>query len=138
MATSREELKALRAKAGGVVGTHMQKTADMYQEIISYGAKIDAARDAARTANLNALDEQIADLKEDYEDLKEFGNLPTSGGQTGEKQPDNTARTPAGATAKPSSGSEALAALNAAQPGASMNLDPNDGSAYHDTNPGER
>lgn len=108
MAT-REELKALRLKAMGVVGGSRQATADMYERIIEYGGKVAEAREAAETAHMGDLNEQLGDLKEDLEELGEFAQVipPKGAGATA---------APAKPTTTPAAASEALAALNAASP----------------------
>lgn len=119
--TTREELKAKRLEAMGVVGKSRADTAAMYDRIIEYGDKVATVRTEAEQAHIDDLDAQIADLKEDAEELAEFGQVaanPLAGGKTA-----------AAPTAKPATGSDALAALNAAQPNPVWK----DGDAYHGT-----
>jgi hypothetical protein len=117
MAMTREELKALRLKAMGVVGNQMQKSADMFQRVVDYGSKVDAARAAAETAQVAELDNQIADLKQMEDDLVQFGNSasPTVGASAGSTSSPAPAA-PVATTVPPASASAALQALQAAQP----------------------
>jgi hypothetical protein len=79
MAT-KEELKAKRRQAMGVVGAQMDASAAMYDEVIAYGAKVEEARGQARAAHLNAMDAEISDLKEMRDEMAEFTQAapPTS------------------------------------------------------------
>ena len=127
MAT-KEELKAKRAKAMGVVGAQRAASAAMYDEVIAYGAEVDKARESARTATLGAMDAEIADLKEMADDHAEFAQAanPTPGAKAG------IASSPASAPVRTAAVSPALAALQAAQP----SIKPEawgDGNAYHGT-----
>lgn len=146
---TREELKALRLKAMGVVGGEMQKSADMYNRVIGAGAAVGAARDAAEAAHMTDLQNQVADLNEMAEELAEFGQTadPTKAAQSGAKQSASSSA-PATATAPPSPGSAALDALMKTQPNppgekqtitagevGSLHDVLNDGNAYHGTSP---
>ena len=118
--TTRDELKKKRLQAMGVVSGEMQASSAMYDRIIETGGKVVEARETAETAHMDALQEQIADLTEMAEEMGEFAQaVPTSGGSSGAKPPSVTAA-PAATTAKPSTGSAALAVLNAAQPNPKM------------------
>jgi hypothetical protein len=134
MATKREEMKALRLKAMGVVGEHMDANANMFHRIIEAGDEVTKARERAEAAHMGALSEQVGDLNEMADEMAEFAQaVPTSGGKT---QP--------AATAKPATSSgdglKALALLQAAQPNppakkhAVGEMD-EDGNAYHGTAP---
>lgn len=136
MATKREEMKALRLKAMGVVGEQMDQSADMFKRIIEAGSKVDAARRDAETAHMGALEEQVTDLKDMAADMEEFSQaVPMSGGSAGAKPLDGSTK-PAAPILKPSPNSAALSALMASQPNppASVHMD-EDGNAYHGTAP---
>jgi len=126
MAT-KEELKAKRLQAMGVVGQKQDAMAAMFDRVIAYGPNVDAAIAAAEAANVGVLNAQIADMKEMVDDLSDMTQAasPMTGASGG------TSSSPASAPAKaPSAGSAALAALQAAQP------NPKgweDGNAYHGT-----
>lgn len=116
MAINREDLKKKRLQAMGVVGVQMDASADMYDRVIAAGQKVVVARTAAETAQMAAIDDQVADLNEMAEEFAEFTNgTPTPGGTSGTASP-TTAAVPALPTATLSVGSAALTALNAAQP----------------------
>lgn len=149
MATKREEMKALRLKAMGVVGEQMDANAEMFRRIISAGSKVSDARDAAETAHMGALEEQVGDLKEMADDMAEFSQAaPPKGGSTGTKPLTGSVK-PAETTLKPSQNSAALAALLASQPnppaekqtitaaevGDAGKVIEEDGNAYHGTAP---
>lgn len=149
MATKREEMKALRLQAMGVVGGQMDASAEMFRRVIDAGDAVTKARERAEAAHMGALDEQVGDLNEMAEDMAEFAQaVPTSGGQTGTR-PLNTSTKPAAPTSKPSTSSAALASLMAAQPnppaanhsvtvGETGNVGEvlsEDGNAYHGTAP---
>lgn len=123
--TTREELKALRQRAMGVVGTSRSDTAAMYERIIEHGDKVAAIRAEAEQAHIDELNTQIADLKEDAEELIEFGQAarPLAG----------TAPKAAAPITKPP-GNEALAALEKTQPNPPAGDIWADGNAYHGTN----
>lgn len=125
MAINRDELKKKRLAAMGVVGSQMDASAAMYDEVVAYGAKVEQARHEARTAHLNALDVEISDLKQMAEDMSEFAQAAPPTSQAG------TASGGAPIT-KPSAGSAALAALQAAVP---KPADWKDGDAYVGTSP---
>lgn len=109
MAISREDLKKKRLEAMGVVGAEMDASAAMYGRVIDKRTDVAKARQAAEAAHMGALRAEIADLEEMAEEMAEFAQaVPTDGG--------TPLQAPAAATAKPSAGSDALAALNAAQP----------------------
>lgn len=125
MAISREDLKKQRQQAMGVVGAEMQANSDMYGRIINARKPLAAAREAAETAHMGAINEQIADLNEMAEDMAEFAQaVPSNGGGTGTPPPVK-------ATAAPSAGTAALAALNASQPKPAGWAE---GDAYEETN----
>lgn len=134
MATKREEMKALRLKAMGVVGDQMQKSTDMFNRVIAAGADVDKARAEAEAAHMGALAEQVTDLKEMAEDMAEFAQAAPTAGGSGTK-PLNASEKPASATLKPSPNSAALAALMAAQPNPPAVHFDEDGNAYHGTAP---
>lgn len=146
MTTKREDLKALRLKAMGVLGAQMDANAEMFHRVISAGDKVATARDAAETAQMGALSEQEADLNEMVEDLQEFGNAAPKTGGSGGMQSGTTTK-PAAVTAKLATGSEALASLMAAQPnpvkqvvtaeevGDTAEVLDGDGNAYKGTSP---
>lgn len=116
MPISREDLKKKRLQALAVVGSHMDASAAMFDRLVAAGQKVAVARDAAETAQMGALDAQVADLNEMADDLAEFTNgTPTTGGTSGTAS-SITAAAPAKTTVALSPGSEALKALNAAQP----------------------
>ena len=103
MTVSRDEMKAKRLKAMSVTGAQEQATVDMYDRIIAAGAVVEKARTIAEAAHMGALNEHLAMLKEDAQELADFAQaVPTPA--------------PAAAPVKPSAGSEALAALEASQP----------------------
>lgn len=108
MAISRDDLKKKRLQAMGVVGSHMDASAAMFDRLIAAGEKVTAARAAAETAQMGAIDAQVADLNEMAEDLVEMGNAaaPVSAA--------TVKLEPAGLA--PVTASEALAALQAAVP----------------------
>jgi hypothetical protein len=137
MATKREEMKALRLRAMGVVGEQMEKSADMFKRVIEAGDEVTKARERAEAAHMGALGEQVADLQEMAEDMAEFSQaVPTSGG-TGGATFSNAPARPAAATTKPAGSSAALASLMAAQPNppAKGEATDEDGNAYHGTAP---
>lgn len=113
MAT-REELKALRQKAMGVIGEQRQANADMYNRVIVAGDEVVKARAEAEAAQMGALTTEIADLNEMRDEMAEFAQAasPTTGASAG------TPSSPTSAPAKsaPPAGSAALAALMATQP----------------------
>jgi hypothetical protein len=124
---SREELKAKRLAAQGVVGKAMQDSADMYDRITEAGKLVDKARSLAEAAHMADLQAQITDLKEMADELTEFGQMvptPLAGSATAKPAP----------ASKPNS-SAALNALNASQPGPLDNKAWADGNAYHGTVP---
>ena len=136
MAT-REELKALRLKAMGVVGEQTQANADMYNRVIAAGQKVAAARDTAETAQMGVINEQIADLGEMAEEMEEFGQTAANPPKTaagGVTSPSATAA-PAKTTATLSAGSEALKVLQAAEPPALGKDAWAKGDAYEGTHP---
>ncbi len=107
---SRDELKKKRLEAMGVVGKSRKDTAAMYDRIIEHGDKVATIRTAAEQAHIDELDSQIAELKEDAEELIEFG-------QTARRPLTGTEIKATAPVTRPSvTGSEALAALNKAQP----------------------
>lgn len=137
MATKREEMKALRLKAMGVVGEQMDKNTDMFKRVIAAGGHVDEARAKAEAAHMAELQDQVKDLQEMAEDMADFAQaVPTSGVQSGTKPLDGSTK-PAATTLKPSPNSEALAALMAAQPNppAEKHAVDEDGNAYHGTAP---
>lgn len=111
MAISRDELKAKRLAAMGVVGAQHDASAAMYDEVIAYGDEVNRARENARTATLNAMDAEMTDLKEMADDHAEFAQAanPTTGAKAGTVS--STASVPAKSAA-----TAALAALMASQP----------------------
>lgn len=127
MAISRDELKAKRLAACGVVGSQMEATAAMYDRVIAAGAHVEAARTAAESAHMADLNSQVADLKEMAEELTEFGQtVPTSAPASGK---------PSGAGAAIASPAPKTAALDAL-----MNAQPypqgwDKGDAYVETHP---
>jgi hypothetical protein len=141
MTTKREEMKAMRLKAMGVVGEQTQANIDMFQRVIAAGSDVAAARTMAETAQMGALNEQVADLNEMAAEMEEFAQAANPTGSaaqsTGSVAP----------TVKPSTGSAALAALMAAQPNPpaeKQTITPAevgnvaevlDGNAYHGTAP---
>jgi len=103
MTVSRDEMKAKRLKAMSVTGAQEQATVDMYDRIIAAGAVVEKARTIAEAAHMGALNEHLAMLKEDAQELADFAQaVPTPA--------------PAAAPVKSSSGSDALAALQATMP----------------------
>jgi hypothetical protein len=120
---TRDEMKAKRLKAMGVVATQTQANSDMYDRIIAGGEVVAKARDMAETVHAEALLAQVADLKEMHEELGEFAQaVPTAGG--------SATTAPA---AKPSSTS-ALDALMTAQPNPGPDFGTG-GDAYVGTRP---
>lgn len=119
MAITRDEMKAKRLAAMAVVGAQTQASADMFDRVIAAGAKVAAAREAAETAQMGALDAHVADLNEMADDLKDFANaVPTPGGTSGTASL-ITAAAPVKTTVQPATVSVvsvALKALNEAQP----------------------
>lgn len=136
MAINRDELKKKRLQAMGVVGSQMDASSAMYDRVIEAAGAVAVARDAAETAHMGALSEQIADLNEMAEDMAEFAQaVPTSGGSSGTKLSAATAA-PATITGKLSAGFAALAALNAAQPNPETKARTDEGpNAYKGTSP---
>jgi hypothetical protein len=134
MAISREDLKKKRLQAMSVVGSHMDASAAMFDRLVAAGEKVTIARALAETAQMGAIDTQVADLNEMADDLAEFTNgTPTTGGTSGTAS-SITAAAPAKTTAALSPGSEALKALNAAQPNPSADAWAK-GDAYLGTHP---
>lgn len=129
MASRKEELKALRLKAMSVVGSKQDAIAGMYSRVIEHGAVVDKHISAAEDANIGAMNAQIADMKEMIDELSEFEQAanPTTGTVGATVSPP--------ATAKPSTGSDALAKLMAAEPGRLDASQWTDGNAYHETHP---
>lgn len=116
MAISRDDLKKKRLQAMGVVGAQMAASADMFDRVIAAGEKVTVARTAAETAQMGAIDAQVADLNEMAEEMAEFTNgTPTPGGTSGTASP-TIAAAPASVTGATVGVSEALKVLNAAQP----------------------
>lgn len=116
MAVTRDEMKAKRLAAMAVVGAQTQASADMFDRVIAAGAKVAAAREAAETAQMGALDAHVADLNEMADDLKDFANaVPTPGGTSGTASL-TIAAAPVKTTLQPATVSVALKALNEAQP----------------------
>jgi len=110
--TIRDELKAKRLKAMGVVSAQTAATGDMYDRIVEAGTLVDKARTVAEAAHMSALNEHLAILREDAEELLEFAQaVPTNGGSDVSK-PAKPAVTPA----QQLTGAAALAALEASQP----------------------
>lgn len=133
MATTRDELKALRLKAMGVVGAQTQATADMYNRVIAAGEDVQRARENAEAAHMGVLSAQVADLREMADELEGFG-------QSASEHPTKGVEAGAGSgapTEKPAGASAALAALNTTQPGKLDSSAWTDGDAYHGTRPGE-
>lgn len=135
MAISRDDLKKKRLQAMGVVGAQMAASADMFDRVVAAGEKVTTARTAAETAQMAAIDDQVADLNEMAEEFAEFTNgTPMTGGTSGTASP-TTAAALAGTTVAPSTASEALKTLNAAQPPALSKDAWTKGDAYLGTHP---
>lgn len=126
MAISRDDLKKKRLQAMGVVGSQMDASSAMYDRVIEAAELVTVARNTAEAAHMGALNAQVADLREMAEDLTEFAQaVPTAGGKP--------SIAPAATTVKPSAGSAALAALNAAEPNPETKT--GDVNAYTGTSP---
>jgi len=125
--TTRDELKKKRLEAMGIVGKSRTDTAAMYDRIIEHGDKVAGIRSQAEYAHMSELNDQIADLKEDAEELIEFGQAARPLAGTVPKAGAPVTRTPATLAAE-----EALAALNKSQPNPKGWAA--DGNAYHGTN----
>lgn len=130
MATRKEELRALRLKAMSMVGGKQDAIANMYNRVIAHGAEVDKHIEAAESANMGAMNSQIADMKEMIDELSEFEQAanPTTGTAGATASPPTT-------TVKPSTGSVALEKLQATQPGKLDASAWTDGNAYHETHP---
>jgi hypothetical protein len=116
MPISRDDLKKKRLQAMGVVGTQMDASATMYDEITEYSKKVEEARAEAKAAHLGAMNAEIADLKEMADELAEFAQAVPSNGGSGGNTSSTATKTPAATTVTPSNASAALAALQAAVP----------------------
>jgi hypothetical protein len=125
MATRREEMKKLRLQAIGVVGEQTENSIRMFERVIAKGEEVTLARERAEAAHMGALDEQAADLRDMAEDMAEFAQVVP---------PKGAGVTSAPATSKAVTISDALAALNAAQP---QPKSWPDGNAYRGTTPEE-
>jgi len=125
--TTRDELKKMRQEAMGVVGRSRADTAAMYSRIIEYGDKVADIRTQAEHAHMSELNSQLADLKEDFEELAEFGQAARPLDGTAPKVAAPVTRSPVTSAAE-----EALAALNRTQPNPKSETWA-DGNAYHGT-----
>ncbi len=82
MAISKEDLRKKRLHAMSVVSAQAQATSDMCDRVVAAGELVARARNMAETAHLDALNKQVADLKEMAQELEKFVQSAPQHGRT--------------------------------------------------------